>query len=126
MLHRRGEGRRPKKSLATELFAWLYVAWQLGFQTADEAKAALSSEQFEEWRSFFGYYSAGGLRSPSDEVADLIGARIMRQHSNREMAETHDFMLFPTPVTEEELENKRKAFAAGFRVMAGARNKARK
>ncbi len=97
------------------------MSWQLGFKTADECKTCLTAEQFEEWRSFFGYYAPGGLRSPSDEVADLIGARIMLQNSSRELAEARDYMLFPTPITEEEIEHKRRAFAAGFGVMAGGK-----
>ena len=81
----------------------------------------MDAEQFEAWRSFFGYYAAGGLRSPSDEVTDLIGARQMMQNSSRDLAEPRDYMLFPPPVTEEEIERKRKAFANGFRVMAGGK-----
>ena len=94
----------------------------MGFQTKDEAKAALNTEQYEEWLAFFGYYSAGGLRTPNDEVADLIGARQMMQGSSRAMSETRDYMLFPPPVTQDEIDRKARAFAAAFKAM-GPRKK---
>lgn len=43
------------------------------------------------------------------------------QQSTRDLAEVRDYMLFPAPITQEEIDRKQKAFAAGFRAMAGGK-----
>jgi hypothetical protein len=80
----------------------------------------LDSEKYEKWRVWFGCYE-GKIRTPEDEVRDLIGARMLTHSINSQRssgcaAEIRELMLFPPPITQSEIDEKIQLAKAKMRA----------
>lgn len=95
-------------------------------------KRRLNSHQLEGWRAWFGCYSPGGVRTPAEETIDVLLSRLaaillnVYKAPSSPMRTVRDVMVFPPPVTEEEMAHRIEHAKACLKGAIGAiRKKAR-
>ena len=81
--------------------------------TVGDAQDRMDSVEFESWKIWLGFYDPSGIRTPEDELADLIAARALFAKAPKGSA-LRDLRLFPPPMSQEEKLAEARAKLTGY------------